>query len=81
MEEQSILCPSCDVVVPAHDWLEHIYGTAHGRCRGFEVPGDQTEPMRPDSEPCCARAVPRRCTCRASYECPIHGGSCYGSHE
>lgn len=30
---------------------------------------------------CCSLAKPRNCVCVASFECPLHGDRCVGSHE
>ncbi len=30
---------------------------------------------------CCPLATPRQCVCVASFECPIHGNTCVGSHD
>lgn len=30
---------------------------------------------------CCSLAERRNCVCVASFECPIHGNSCVGSHD
>lgn len=30
---------------------------------------------------CCPLAEHRSCVCRASFDCPIHGVTCHGSHE
>ena len=31
--------------------------------------------------PCCEKAVRQNCVCRASWQCPVHGGWCVGSHD
>lgn len=30
---------------------------------------------------CCPLATPRQCVCMASFECPIHGNTCVGTHD
>lgn len=31
--------------------------------------------------PCCGQAVRKPCVCQISWQCPIHGGWCVGSHD
>jgi len=30
---------------------------------------------------CCDKAVRVRCVCEASWDCPVHGQWCWGSHD
>ena len=30
---------------------------------------------------CCDQAVPVNCVCVASFQCPVHGRRCHGSHD
>ena len=34
-----------------------------------------------DGMACCSLAERRQCVCVASFECPIHGNMCIGSHD
>lgn len=34
-----------------------------------------------DNRVCCPLAEKRFCVCSVSFTCPIHGGSCIGSHD
>ena len=31
--------------------------------------------------PCCEQAKRVPCVCRISWQCPVHGGWCVGSHD
>ena len=31
--------------------------------------------------PCCEQAVRKHCVCQISWQCPVHGGWCVGSHD
>jgi hypothetical protein len=35
----------------------------------------------PDSMACCRKARRRFCVCFASFDCPVHGKTCIGSHD
>lgn len=41
----------------------------------------QSGKERIDKMACCPLAKPRNCVCVASFECPIHGNMCIGSHD
>ena len=72
----------------------HIFPIVHPEY-GFCVNGDMTDEQvlknaqdlldnihkLPLAHSCCPLAVVRQCVCYASFDCPIHGKRCVGSHD
>lgn len=69
--------PKFNFLLGPHDDIESVVP----KCEAIFASINGGETGLAGSKACCSLAKTRFCVCDASFECPVHGITCHGSHD